>query len=117
MKKISQKSTLALALILAASTSLYAESATITVHTDQPGANLNPAMWGIFFEDINFGGDGGLYAELVKNRGFEFPDPMMGWSKLCPSKARGTLSIHDDNPFNAANPHYVRIESEGTGLF
>ena len=36
-------------------------------------------MWGIFFEDINFGADGGLYAELVKNRSFEFPDPLMGW--------------------------------------
>ena len=33
-------------------------------------------MWGVFFEDINFGADGGLYAELVKNRGFEFPEPL-----------------------------------------
>ncbi len=39
-------------------------------------------MWGIFFEDINFGADGGLYAEMVKNRGFEFPDPLMGWIKI-----------------------------------
>ena len=74
-------------------------------------------MWGVFFEDINFGADGGLYAEMVKNRGFEFPDPMMGWSKLSPSKARGILSIHDEKPFNAANPHYLRIESEGKDLF
>ena len=55
-----------------------AHAATLTVQTDQPGAQLNPGMWGIFFEDINFGADGGLYAELVKNRGFEFPDPLMG---------------------------------------
>ena len=51
---------------------------TITIHADQPGAKVNPAMWGIFFEDINFGADGGLYAELVKNRDFEFPDPFDG---------------------------------------
>src|SRR5689334_8190324 len=51
---------------------------TINILTDHPGARINPAIWGIFFEDINFGADGGLYAELVKNRGFEFPTPLMG---------------------------------------
>lgn len=93
------------------------KAATVEIQVDKPGAAINPAMWGIFFEDINFGADGGLYAELVKNRGFEFPDPMMGWSKLSPSKARGLISIRDENPFNAANPHYLRLESEGTDLF
>ena len=53
---------------------------TIEIQADQPGAKINPAMWGIFFEDISFGADGGLYAELVKNRGFEFPDALLGWS-------------------------------------
>ena len=48
---------------------------TINVQADKPGAKINPAMWGIFFEDINFGADGGLYAEIVKNGAFEFPDP------------------------------------------
>src|SRR5215469_27238 len=106
------------ALVLAACVcACAAQPASITVQTDQTGAQLNRAMWGVFFEDINFGADGGLYAEMVKNRGFEFPEPMMGWIKLSPSKARGTLSIRDDNPFNAANPHYLRIESEGKDLF
>jgi alpha-L-arabinofuranosidase len=94
-----------------------APAATIEIQADKPGAKINPAMWGIFFEDINFGADGGLYAELVKNRGFEFPDALMGWSKLSPSKARGSLAIRDENPFNAANPHYIHIESEGKDLF
>ncbi|WP_052417213.1 alpha-L-arabinofuranosidase C-terminal domain-containing protein [Cellvibrio mixtus] len=44
-------------------------------------ANIQPTMYGIFFEDINFSADGGLYAELVKNRSFEFEQPMMGWSQ------------------------------------
>src|SRR5580700_9480144 len=82
-------------------------AAMIEVQADQSGAKINPAMWGIFFEDINFGADGGLYAEMVKNRGFEFPDPMMGWSELLPNRAHGQISIHDDNPFNAKNPHYL----------
>ncbi|HMP82781.1 MAG TPA: alpha-L-arabinofuranosidase C-terminal domain-containing protein [Verrucomicrobiota bacterium] len=93
------------------------QTSTLTISTGQPGAKINPAMWGIFFEDINLGADGGLYAELVKNRSFEFPDPMMGWHKLSPSKARGTLAIRSDAPFNAVNPHYLRIESEGKDLF
>jgi alpha-L-arabinofuranosidase len=103
-----------LSLVLAATArSAAAESPSITVHVDQPGVPLNRAMWGIFFEDINFGADGGLYAEMVKNRGFEFPDPMMGWIKLYNNVALGRASIRTDNPFNAANPHYLRLESEG----
>jgi len=92
-------------------------AATVTVDVAHPGAAINPAMWGIFFEDINFGADGGLYAELIKNRGFEFPDALMGWDKLSPSKARGELSVRDDAPFNPNNPHYVRLQSEGTAPF
>ena len=106
-------SILAVVLALSAAT----DAATIEVQVDQPGARINPAMWGIFFEDINFGADGGLYAELVKNRGFEFPNPMMGWSELSPTKARGQISIRDENPFDAANPHYLRLKSEGKDLF
>jgi alpha-L-arabinofuranosidase len=90
---------------------------TITIHADQPGAKINPAMWGVFFEDINFGADGGLYSELVKNRGFEFPDPLMGWTKISPSLADGEVSVRDDAPFDANNVHYVRIESRNAAPF
>jgi alpha-L-arabinofuranosidase len=89
----------------------------ISVEADKPGAKINPSMWGIFFEDINFGADGGLYAELIKNRSFEFPDPLMGWIKISPSLAQGELSVRDDDPFDANNPHYVRLVSEGTAPF
>jgi alpha-N-arabinofuranosidase len=108
---------IALGLSAVLSTSAMAATATIEVQADHPAVTINSAMWGIFFEDINFGADGGLYAELVKNRGFEFPDPMMGWFRLSPSLAKGQLSIHADNPFNAANPHYLRIESEAAAPF
>jgi alpha-L-arabinofuranosidase len=90
---------------------------TVTIQAGQPGAKINPAMWGIFFEDINFGADGGLYAEMVKNRSFEFPDPLMGWIKISPSLAQGELSVRDDEPFDTNNPHYVRLLSEGTAPF
>ncbi len=89
----------------------------ITIHNDRPGVEINPDMWGIFFVDINFGADGGLYAELVKNRGFEFPDAMTGWQKICPSNARGTLSILDKDPFHPENAHYLRMASRGSDEF
>ncbi len=110
------KPCLCIALLAGVTTALPA-APTITIQAGQPGAKINPAMWGIFFEDINFGADGGLYAELVKNRSFEFPDPLMGWIKISPSLAHGELSVRDDDPFDVANPHYVRISSGGTAPF
>ncbi len=89
-----------------------AGNSTITVQTDQPGVAINHGMWGIFFEDINFGGDGGLYAELVKNRSFEFPDALMGWRILGPTNG---VEIRTDEPFSRMQPHYARLQS-GTGL-
>src|SRR5215212_8657933 len=53
---------------------------TITVKPNEIKATVQPTMWGVFFEDINLGADGGIYAELVKNRSFEFNKPMMGWT-------------------------------------
>jgi alpha-L-arabinofuranosidase len=87
------------------------QSVTLSVQTDKPGAKISPTMWGIFFEDINFGADGGLYAELVKNRSFEFPDPLMGWTKLNQSAPPEAISVQDKNPFDVANPHYVRLRA------
>ena len=104
-------------LALSAALPLASRAATLTVQAAQPGAAINPAMWGVFFEDINFGADGGLYAELVKNRGFEFPEPLMGWTRISPSKAKGDLSVRTEAPFNPNNPHYVRVQSEGTAPF
>jgi hypothetical protein len=52
----------------------------LTVDADKPLFEIQPTMWGLFFEDINFAADGGLYAELVKNRSFEFPVPLEGWT-------------------------------------
>lgn len=88
----------------------------LTVKADQPGAKISPTMYGIFFEDINFGADGGLYAELVKNRSFEFPNAMMAWSEVKQGSAAGcSVQTLDQDPFNAASPHYVRIQAEAAG--
>jgi alpha-N-arabinofuranosidase len=89
---------------------------TINVRVDQPG--VVPTQFGIFFEDINYGGDGGLYPERVKNRSFEFADPLMGWTKLTRGNAQGALSIRRENPLNTNNLHYLRVQVDqpGAGL-
>jgi len=87
----------------------------LTVHTDRPGAKISPSMYGIFFEDINFGADGGLYAELVKNRAFEFPEALMAWSEVKPYGTAGSVEVLDQDPFNTANPHYIRIKADTAG--
>jgi alpha-N-arabinofuranosidase len=62
--------------------SVKAQTKTVlTVQTDKPISEIQSTMWGVFFEDINFGADGGLYAELVKNKSFEFDVPLMGWNE------------------------------------
>ena len=66
------------------------ETANLVLDFKDTGIKIQPTMYGIFFEDINFAADGGLYAELIKNRSFEFPDAKMGWRQ--PNSARPSLN-------------------------
>ena len=95
------------------------QSNTITVQVDRPGAAISPTLFGLFFEDINFGADGGLYPERVKNRSFEFPDPMMGWKRVSRSDAKGSLQIYDaGSRGDQSNAHYLQIKLDsGSGGF
>ena len=77
------------------------------IETNKLGASIQPTMYGIFFEDINFGADGGLYAEMVENRSFEFPNRLMGWNTF------GDVQVLDIKPAFANNPHYVRLSNPG----
>src|SRR5512145_623350 len=91
---------------------LYAQSEkTVVVKVNEPKADIQPTMWGIFFEDINFAADGGIYAELVKNRSFEFSNPLMGWKILKSDNAAG-LQIHNRGESNAGNPRFAHINLE-----
>lgn len=78
----------------------------LDINTVKPGAAIPSTLYGIFLEDINFAADGGLYAEMVKNRSFEYPQHLMGW------KTYGDVTIRDDGPFDR-NPHYVRLSPAG----
>ena len=100
-------------LLLIAFTSINSIAQTITVQVDKPGAAINPNQFGVFFEDINFGADGGMYAELVKNRSFEFPLPMMAWTKI---ERGGTGSIKILERESASNnQHYLNIKPDSAG--
>jgi alpha-N-arabinofuranosidase len=94
----------------------FAQTRTITVQVDKPGAQIPKTLFGLFFEDINFGADGGLYPERLKNRSFEFPNPMMGWKPLDPRDTSGQLQIFDQGSIkDIPNSHYLRIKAPAGG--
>ncbi len=79
----------------------------LVVDEKAPGIEIQPTMYGIFLEDINFAADGGLYAEKVINRSFEYDNPLQGW------KTFGRVEVlSNGGPFER-NPHYVRLAYQG----
>jgi alpha-N-arabinofuranosidase len=93
--------------------------AVFTVQADKPTAKIASTMWGAFFEDINFGADGGLYAELVKNRSFEFANPMTGWtihnSKIFYGFNLGSDILIQNRPEKeSTNPRYMHVNLNNT---
>ena len=94
------------AMALASTLTMTAQTHVMDVNTKKVGAPIQKTMYGLFFEDINYAADGGLYGELVKNRSFEFPDHLMGW------EAFGNFDVEDDGPFERC-PHYVQLRDPG----
>jgi len=87
---------------------------TILVQTDKITAQVQPEMWGVFFEDINMGADGGIYAELIKNRSFEFYKPLMGWSTKGSKLKEGDLLVLNRKETHSNNPRFIRVKSTAT---
>ena len=97
------------------------ETMNIKIGTEQR-AKLQEGMIGLFFEDINYAADGGLYAELLENRSFEFLkatgdardyqveyDGSYGW-EMYPAGAKGQCRCVMGSPHCEENPHYMRLE-------
>ena len=101
-----RKRNLLTALALASATLLSAQTHQMTVNVKKIGAPIQNTMYGMFFEDINYAADGGLYGELVKNRSFEFPQTLMGWQAFV------KFEIKNDGPFERC-PHYVVLSNAG----
>src|ERR1051325_9714765 len=128
-----------LAIVMFAGT-VQAGTATIRVDAARPGPRLTTRMYGIFLEEINFGVDGGLYAELIRNRGFEDAKPPEGftfrdgrwldakgydarfsrfgyvtnglpsWTLIKEGGAEGAMALDMENPLNPATPRCLRLE-------
>ena len=94
---------------------LYANAQKTNLEVDITNTvtKIQPTMYGVFFEDINFAADGGLYAEMIKNRSFEFEAPLMGWEqpnsdKHSFNKQSGiatTIKVLE----NKTNPNFCRV--------
>ena len=95
------------ALTLMSALAAQAQTHQFDIQAQKLGAPVQSTMYGIFFEDINFAADGGLYAELVKNRSFEFPYALQGW------KPAGKVEVRTDNPAYDRCPHYARMSYSG----
>jgi alpha-L-arabinofuranosidase len=83
---------------------------TFVIKANQPTADIQPTMWGVFFEDINLGADGGLYAELIKNRSFEFVKPLMGWKVAQKPFVEGAVTVQNRQDGNSSNPRFLRVQ-------
>jgi hypothetical protein len=89
---------------------MMAQTAHIDIDAAAQGTPISPILYGIFFEEINHAGDGGLYAELVRNRSFEDADTPQAWTLLGDG---AKMAIDTVNPLNSRNPRSLRWEIAG----
>ena len=97
---------------------------TVTIDLDAPGKPISPDLFGIFFEDLNYAADGGLYGELVQNRSFEYQaTEQPAWNNLTfwefvTHGGKGSLKVDAAFPLHPNNPHYavLAIEAVGEGV-
>ena len=87
----------------------------LTVQVNKPGAAVSKNMYGLFFEDINFAADGGLYPELVKNKSFETDDHLIGWKAIRGGAALESYLVSGEQPISPANPHFLRLSTKTGG--
>ncbi|MDR1493943.1 MAG: hypothetical protein LBT05_14675 [Planctomycetaceae bacterium] len=87
-------------------------TAALTVKVDQPGIKVSPSLYGIFFEEINHAGDGGLYPELIRNRSFEFKTKPEFWTTTTLPNKSGNISIEKNNTGSQYNSQILRVQVE-----
>ena len=87
-----------------------ASEVVLTIAADKPGVEISPTLYGIFFEEINRAGDGGLYAEMIQNRSFEDCTIPLGWSLVKAANAEAAMDLDKSHPLNANNRTCLRLE-------
>jgi len=83
---------------------------------------ISPDLFGVFFEDLSFAADGGLYGQLIQNGSFEYSpadrkewNPLTNWEYTTQGYGYGTISVETADPINANNPHYVVLNIDDPG--
>ncbi|HVM48293.1 MAG TPA: alpha-L-arabinofuranosidase C-terminal domain-containing protein [Candidatus Acidoferrum sp.] len=87
----------------------FVGTATLTIPADRPGAVVSTNLFGIFFEEINFAGEGGLYAEMVRNRSFDNSPNADYWTLVTQGTATGQMSVDGAQPLNTNRPHSLQL--------
>jgi alpha-L-arabinofuranosidase len=91
-------------------------AATVSIEVNQPGAVVSSNLFGIFFEEINYAGEGGIYAEMVRNRAFYNPTSALFWTLVTQGTAAGTMSVDPTMPLNTNVPNSLKLTmTSGTG--
>jgi alpha-L-arabinofuranosidase len=102
-----------------------AKKIAVTVQAGAAGRPISPDLFGIFFEDLNYAADGGLYAELIQNCSFEYQtteqlswNAFTAWEYTARDGAQGSVAIDDAAPIHPNNPHYVvlHVAQVGSGV-
>jgi alpha-N-arabinofuranosidase len=115
----------ALAAGICLATDSRASNVSITIQAQAPGRIISPDLFGVFFEDINYAADGGLYAELIQNRSFEYQatdnpawNPLTGWELTARDGTQGSLFVDAGDPIHPNNPHYavLHVSQPGDGV-
>src|SRR4051812_7842018 len=81
---------------------------TYNIQADKIITPIPSTMYGIFFEDINLAADGGVYAELVKNRSFEFNMPLAAWTERKKEGGDGRIEVINRSAERPENPRYIK---------
>ncbi len=96
--------------------SALAQTATVTIQANQPAASISSNLFGIFFEEINMAGDGGIYAELARNRSFEDGPTPNNWTLVTNGTATGSWSLDTSLPLSSSNTQSLKLtKTSGSG--
>lgn len=87
------------------------------IDLSSPGMPISPDLFGIFYEDLNYAADGGLYAELIQNRSFEYSsteqrswNEFTAWSTVERDGSSGRVAVRSSKPIHPNNPHYISVD-------
>lgn len=104
------------------STSIVVQAQTKKTAIPASAKKISTDLFGLFFEDINYAADGGLYAELVQNRSFEYSPadnrqwhPLSFWEYITPGFSYGSFNVETNQPVHTNNPHYAVLTIEHVG--